>query len=204
MLLSFIALAAFFVTITLPLLLSNQWITVSWSLQALLMLWLAGKCRSQFLQQVAYLLYLLVLVRFCFIDLPSQYGVAMDSSQPFGQFLIGLLERVVSFGTPIASLALAFRLIETPATASPLSCEPANDLPLWLKDNWVLQAILMLAAGMLFIVLQLELYRSFGYLYPPLQLPVLTLVWLAMCVLLLLRYIWLPPAKACLKPYACS
>jgi len=192
LLISFIGLASFFVTITLPLLLSNQWITVSWSLQALVMLWMAGKLRSAFLQQVAYLLYLIVLVRFCFIDLPGQYGMAMDSEQPFGDFLFGLLERVISFGIPIASLALAFRLIEKPAPASPLACDAGNDVPLWLKDNWLLQVTLIIAAGMLFIVLQLELYRSFGYLYPPLQLPVLTLVWLAMSLLLLLRYLSTP------------
>lgn len=194
LLVSFIGLAAFFVTITLPLLLSNQWITVSWSLQALVMLWMAGKLRSAFLQQVAYLLYLIVLVRFCFIDLPGQYGVAMNSEQPFGEFLLGLLERAVSFGIPIASLALAFKLIEKPAPASPLACEAGNDVPLWLKDNGLLQAILIIAAALLFVVLQLELYRSFGYLYPPLQLPVLTLVWLAMSLLLLLRYLATPGA----------
>jgi len=192
LLISFIGLASFFVTITLPLLLSNQWITVSWSLQALVMLWMAGKLRSAFLQQVSYLLYLIVLVRFSFIDLPGQYGMTMDNEQPFGDFLFGLLERVISFGIPIASLALAFRLIEKPAPASPLACDAGNDVPLWLKDNWLLQATLIIAAGMLFIVLQLELYRSFGYLYPPLQLPVLTLVWLAMSLLLLLRYLSAP------------
>ena len=192
LLLSFIGLAAFFAAITLPLLLSKQWITVSWSLQALVMLWLAGKLRSAFLQQVAYLLYLLVLVRFCFIDLPAQYGVTMDDSQPFSEFLWGLLERVLSFGIPIASFALAFRLIESPAQASPLACAASNDVPLWLKDNLLLQVVLSIAAGMLFIVLQLELYRSLGYLYAPLQLPVLTLVWLGMSFLLLLRYLAAP------------
>ena len=192
LLLSFIGLASFFVTITLPLLLSKQWITVSWSLQALIMLWMAGKLRSAFLQQVAYLLYLIVLFRFCFIDLPGQYGVPMDGDQSFGDFLLGLLERVISFGIPIASLALAFKLIEKPAPASPLACDAGNDIPLWLKDNWLLQVTLIIASGMLFIVLQLELYRSFGYLYPPLQLPVLTLIWLAMSLLLLLRYLAAP------------
>ncbi|MGD0961373.1 MAG: DUF2339 domain-containing protein, partial [Methylomonas sp.] len=192
LLLSFIGLAAFFVAITLPLLLSKQWITVSWSLQALVMLWMAGKLRSAFLRQAAYLMYLLMLARFCFIDLPAQYGGAMDAGQPFGQFMIGLLERAVSFGIPIASLALAFRLIENPAPASPLACGPENDVPLWLKDNWLLQTVAIIAAGMLFIVLQLELYRSLGYLYPPLQLPALTLVWLAMSLLLLLRYLAAP------------
>ncbi|QPK65269.1 DUF2339 domain-containing protein [Methylomonas sp. LL1] len=194
LLVSFIGLAAFFVTITLPLLLSNQWITVSWSLQALVMLWMAGKLRSAFLRQVAYLLYLIVVVRLCFIDLPGQYGVAMDGDQAFGEFLLSLLERVISFGIPIASLALAYTLIEKPAPASELACEAGNDVPLWLKDNWLLQATLIIVAGMLFVVLQLELYRSFGYLYPPLQLPVLTLVWLAMSMLLLLRYLSGPSA----------
>ena len=192
LLLSFIGLAAFFITLTLPLLLSSQWITVSWALQALIMLWLSGKLRSKFLQQAAYLLYLIMLVRFCFIDLPGQYGVAMDSGQAFGDFLFGLLERVISFGIPIASLALAFKLIEKPAQPSPLACVAGTDIPLWLKDSWLLQALLIIAAGMLFIVLQLELYRSFGYLYPPLRLPVLTLVWLAMSLLLLLRYLAAP------------
>ncbi len=192
LLLSFIGLAAFFVTITLPLLLSEQWITVSWSLQALIMLWMAGKLRSAFLQQVAYLLYLIVLFRFCFIDLPGQYGAAMDGDQSFGDFLLGFLERVISFGIPIVSLALAFKLIEKPASASPLACDAGNDIPLWLKDNWLLQATLIIASGMLFIVLQLELYRSFGYLYPPLQLPVLTFIWLAMSLLLLLHYLAAP------------
>lgn len=189
LLVSFIGLAAFFVTITLPLLLSNQWITVSWSLQALVMLWMAGKLRSAFLQQVAYLLYLIVLIRFCFVDLPDQYGIAMDSQQSFGAFLLGLLERVISFGIPILSLALAYKLIEKPEPALPLACDPGNDVPLWLKDNWLLQTALIVVAGMLFVVLQLELYRSFAYLYPPLQLPILTLVWLVMCWLLLMRYL---------------
>lgn len=188
LLLIFIGLAAFFVTITLPLLLSKQWITVSWSLQALVMLWMAGKVRSAFLQQVAYLLYFIVLVRFCFIDLPDQYSMAINNEQPFGNFLLGLLERVISFGIPIGSLAMAFKLIEKPAPASLLACDTGNDVALWLKDNWLLQATLIISAGMLFIVLQLELYRSFGYLYPPLQLPVLTLIWLTASLLLLLRY----------------
>lgn len=195
LLLSFIGLAAFFITITLPLLLSNQWITVSWSLQALVMLWMASKLRSAFLQQVAYLLYLIVLVRFCFIDLPGQYsfsGFTMDSELPLSQFLLGLMERIVSFGIPIMSLALAYTLIEKPAPASPLACDADNDVPLLLKENALLQMIMVIAAGLLFIVVQLELYRSFGYLYSPLQLPVLTLVWLMMSLLLLQRYLAKP------------
>ena len=37
------------------------------------MLWLAGKLKSEFLRQPAYLLYAIVLLRFGFVDLPDQY-----------------------------------------------------------------------------------------------------------------------------------
>ncbi|TPQ24384.1 DUF2339 domain-containing protein [Methylomonas koyamae] len=199
LLVSFIGLAAFFLSVTLPLLLSAPWLTASWSLQALAMVWMAGKVNSAFLRQAAYLLYLIVIGRFCLVDLPGQYAAASDYGASLGGFLFGLLQRLASFGIPIASLAAAYRLIEQPAAASPLACTPETDTPLWIKDNWLLQAIAIAGAGLLFVALQLELYRSFAYLYPPLQLPMLSLVWLAMCWLLLQRFLagsgaWLLPA----------
>jgi len=188
LLLSFIALAAFFVAVSLPLILSRQWITVSWSLQALTMLWISGKLRSEFLRQVSYLLYAVVLLRFCFFDLPGQYGAGMASNVPLTEFLTGLIERLISFGIPIASFGLAFKLIEAPAKAAPLAVEATNDVGQWLKERWMMAAAVIVGAGMLFMFLQLELYRTFGYLYPPLRPPVLTLLWLALCAALLLRY----------------
>jgi uncharacterized membrane protein YhaH (DUF805 family) len=41
---------------------------------------------------------------------------------------------------------------------------------------------------MLFLYLHLELNRTLGALFPPLRLPVLTLLWLSVCLLLLLEY----------------
>lgn len=192
LLLSFIALAAFFVTVSLPLLLSRQWITVSWSLQALAMLWIGGKLRSEFLRQVSFLLYAIVLIRFSFFDLPEQYGSGMDSTAPFSVFFMGLVERLISFGIPIASLGMAFKLTEAPVQAARIALDQANDIRQWLPNNWLLRALLIVAVAMLFIFVQLELYRSFGYLYPPLRTPVLTLVWLAMCFGLLLFYLTAP------------
>jgi uncharacterized membrane protein len=200
MLLSFIALAAFFVTVSLPLILSRQWITVSWSLQALAMLWISAKLRSEFLRQVSYLLYAVVLIRFSLFDLPGQYGAGMDLNQPFSLFLLGLVERLVSFGIPIGSLGMAFKLIEAPAKTASLACDAANDIGQWLKERWMLRAALIVVVAMLFIFLQLELYRTFGYLYPPLRMPVLTLVWLAMSFGLLLRYL-AEPGEGLLKVF---
>ena len=87
LLLSFTALSAFFLAVTVPLLLSSQWITASWAIQALVMLWIAGKLESEFLRQVAYLLYAIVLLRFGFVDLRHQYFVAAAMDVPVIDYL---------------------------------------------------------------------------------------------------------------------
>jgi len=202
MLLSFIGLAAFFVSLSLPLMLSRQWVTVSWSLQALAMLWISGKLRSEFLRQVSYLLYAIMLLRFCLFDLPGQYGAGIDSNTPLPVFLRGLMERMISFGIPIASLAVAFKLIEKPAPAVAIACDAANDVGQWLKQRWMLLITVIVVVGMLFIFLQLELYRTLGYLYPPLRPPALTLVWLVLGFGLLVRYM-AEPGEVLLRCLQC-
>src|SRR5690606_19398905 len=65
--LSFIGMASLFLALTMPLILTRQWITASWALQALMLLWLSGKLNSQFVRQTALVLYGIVLFRFCFL-----------------------------------------------------------------------------------------------------------------------------------------
>jgi uncharacterized membrane protein len=72
LLLSFLGLAAFFLGITVPLVLSREWITVARAIQAFVMLWLADQLKSEFLRQLAYVLYGIVVFRFGFLDLPNQ------------------------------------------------------------------------------------------------------------------------------------
>src|SRR5262249_1576074 len=73
LLVSFTGLAAFFLAVTMPLILSREWITVSWAIQAFVLLWIAGKLGSEFLRHVCYVLYAIVLFRFGFIDLRNQF-----------------------------------------------------------------------------------------------------------------------------------
>src|SRR4029077_88651 len=60
-----------------------------------------------------------------------------------------------------------------------------NDIKGWLRGVWALRLAAGIALGMLFVYLHLEFDRTFGYLYQPAKLPLLTLLWLAMCGLLL-------------------
>ncbi len=191
LMISFLGLAAFFLAVTIPLVLSHEWITVSWAIQALVMLWLAGKLNSAFLRQVAFLLYGIVLIRFGLIDLPAQYARPLPPAAaiPLADYLVHLLERLVIFGVPIASIAAAYFLLKKPVAPGRLSIEQANDIPQWVRMPWALRYSILLAVGMAFLFLHLELNRSMGYLFAPGRLPVLTLLWLGMCLLLTYEYL---------------
>ncbi|MCE9548753.1 MAG: DUF2339 domain-containing protein [Planctomycetia bacterium] len=190
LLLCFCGLASFFLAVTVPLLLSDQWITVSWAIQAFVILWIAGKLNSQFLRHVAILLYLIVIGRFCFMDLPQQYssGMVHATNVTMGLFMEQMLVRLVMFGIPIGSLAGAFWILKTPLTAASLAVDRANDTAEWIRDRWALRGAAIGVAALMFVFLHLELNRTFFYLFPPMRLPVLSLLWVGACILLLSEY----------------
>lgn len=186
LMLSFIALASFFLAISVPLLLAAQWITVSWALQALVTLWIAGRLESRFLRLVAYVLYLIVLGRLTLIDLPGQYGAAPAAELPLREYLAGLLQRVVLFGVPIASFAGAVRLLRR-SDGGESRMPPGTDIGELVERSLALKTIVVASLALLFLSLHLELDRTLGDLFPELRLPVLTLLWVAMCAFLFLE-----------------
>ncbi len=179
----FLGMSAFFLIVSVPLLLSHQWITVSWALMGLTLLWIAGKIRSEFLRHVSYLLYALAFGRmFCF-DLPGQYGIARVADMAVGDYLLAMLERFATYGASIGSLAggawLLGRQEETFESA---------DMPSRLSNNNACNGALAGALTVAFVFLNLEAYRSFGFFFAPMQAPSLTLVWLAFCAAAFYRY----------------
>ena len=189
LMLSFTGLSAFFLALTMPLLLSEAWITVSWSIQALVLLWIAGKLDSNFLRHAAYVLYAIVLFRFGFLDLPAQYAIRAAADLALSDYLRNLLERIVMFGVPIASLGAAYKLLEQSAPSDTTLLDRANDISGWVHDNWAMRTAVFATVGMLFVYLHLELNRTFGDLLPPFRMPILTVLWLAMCGFLLFEFI---------------
>jgi hypothetical protein len=163
---------------------------VSWAIQALVMLWLADKLKSEFLRQVAYLVYGLVLFRFGLIDLPAQYATPLPSAAaiPLGDYFRHLLERLVVFGVPIASMAGAYFLLKTPRGSASLALDRSNDASGWIDVRWAVSSALILVMGMGFLFLHIELFRTLGYLFEPCRQSVLSLLWLGMCCLLLHEY----------------
>lgn len=189
LLVSFLGLAAFFLSVTIPLILSHEWITVSWALEAMVLLWMAGKLESEFLRQIAYLLYAVMMGRFFFVDMGRQFGGPTPSADlPAGQYLWQMLQRLISSGIPIASLGAAFRLLIKPTRGGTLTVGRGDDIGPLIRERWAVRTLVAFAVAMLFLYLNLELNRTVGCLYDPLRLPILTLVWLAMCSFLLVLY----------------
>lgn len=188
----FIGLASFFLAVTMPLVLAREWITVSWALQALTLLWIARQIGSQFLRHLAYLMYGLVLFRFGLLDLPRHFLVPVAAAVTTREYLQQLLERLVMFGTPIASLFGAAHLLSRPDKGQIVP--ETNDFAGWIREGRAVRVALGLVLGMLFLYLHLEFHRTLGYFSPALQQPMLTLLWLALCGVILWECLSTPSA----------
>lgn len=187
--LAFIGLAAFFLIITLPLLLSDQWLTLCWSVLALLLLWMANKLDSRFLQHTACVLYLIVFYRFLYLDLGRSFRAALPEDISLLRYSRMLLGRLVSFGVPVVSVAAAMRLLRRPVMpAQELHLKPGNDIkPLFSPSRGLITAGILLFV-MLFGYLHLELNRTVLVVWSPLRLPVLSALWVAATLVILRLY----------------
>jgi uncharacterized membrane protein len=184
-LVSLTGLASFFVIVTVPLVLSRQWVTVSWAVQALVLLWIGKQLGSTALRYVSFVLYGIVMIRFVGIDLPVSFGRPPGHDTPWSDYWPQLVERVVLFGVPVLSLAAASRLLRGETRGETTLVTPENDLPEVLAGNEAPRILLGLGLLMLFGYLHLELNRTIGFAYAPLKLPMLTLLWIGVCALLL-------------------
>ncbi|MBD3673822.1 MAG: DUF2339 domain-containing protein [Planctomycetaceae bacterium] len=189
LMISFLGLASLFLAITFPLLLSSEWLTVSWSLQALVLLWIAGKIDSRFLEQASYVLYGIVMIRLIFIDMPSHYRIGtIDREMTLTVYAWGLLERLASFGVPIATLGGAWYLLKSQPEKSQLAVSAENDIPEMLPQQRMMRTFFAALLGILLVYLHLELNASVGYLFAPFRLPSLTLLWIVACGAILWDY----------------
>lgn len=186
LLMAFIALAAFFIVLTPPLAVSREWITLSWSLQGLVMLWLAGKLDSRFLRGLSLGAYALAIVRLVFNDLGRQYAGALPADLVWSTYLPLLGSHLLTIGAPIAALGGAWFLLRTPPAAAPsMKVARDNDLPAELGGRFALLIVGTLAIALLFLCLHIELFRAFSFFYAPLAYPSLSLLWFLLGAFLL-------------------
>jgi uncharacterized membrane protein len=188
LLFTFLALASFFLSVSLPLLLTREWLTVSWALQALVMLCLAMRLGSNFLKWLAMAVYAMVLWRLAAWDLPRHFtgdGARALHALPTAGYLKLLFERVVIFGVTIASFGGAWLVMkkEPDARTPEMPVSEGNDMPAVIRSGSMGTVLAGIALVTVFAYLQLEFDSFFGVFFDPFRLPVLTMLWVALATL---------------------
>ncbi|MFN4918862.1 MAG: DUF2339 domain-containing protein, partial [Planctomyces sp.] len=185
LMLTFIGLSSVFLSVSLPLLLSGQWIAASWSLQAVAMLWLASRIRSHFLQTISIVLYCIAMFRFTAVDLPAEFGSGVTMLS-VSDSLLQMLRRALSFGIPVGCLFLGSQLLNrrTVESTPEDTLERRNDIPTAFNESsaaGLLQLTVFFAA---IFWLTLEFNRTLGIILPAARMTMITMLWLGFAVCL--------------------
>lgn len=173
----FLAFAALFLALTPPLAFSRQWITASWALQGLIMLWLAGKLESRFLRLLACAAYALAASRLVLCDFYRQFAVALAADTTWPAYLKILGARVFELGVPLAALGGAWQLLRRPPAKSGLAIDRSCDFGPDAGQPLAATIAATVTVALLFIYAQLELQHTCGFCCPVLATPAMTIAW---------------------------
>ncbi|MFZ2656769.1 MAG: DUF2339 domain-containing protein, partial [Victivallales bacterium] len=174
--------ASFFITLTIPLVLSDEWITTAWSIQAVIFLWMSCRMKSNFIRMIAYVLYFLAFSHLFLFDFHNNFVVAKNLD-----YFNEMLTRLMTFGSLIISMALGYRLLKAEnAGTGIISTE--NDTKEFIPKNFSAGMFAGLGAILLFIYLHFEFYYMSRTFYQPCQMPLLTLIWTAATIISALAY----------------
>jgi len=175
-----IGFASFFVTITVPLVLSDMWLTTAWAIQAFIFLWMSSKLKNKFLRGIAYLIYLLTFARVLYFDMGNNF-IDIETTDYFQE----MISRFLTFGMLIISVALGYRLLKN---EDPFGQKIINDkggVILYEDKSRMSGFFIWCAAILTFIFLHFEFYYACNVVYSPLRIPLISLIWVGGIVLVL-------------------
>ena len=187
LLVALIALAGFFTTLTMPLALEQETLTLAWALQAFMFLWLGRRLDSAFLRQVAYVVYALTFMRLAVFEFP-RFDFSGATPPDMSAYWKALATRLWTFGGAIGSVAAAF-FLELRQTVAPTgqASEPLPDTPDVAPAALTHRIFFWGAVATIFLYLHSELYMLFSF-FTPWRPAMLTGLWCAMAVGFLLLY----------------
>jgi len=150
---------SFFVTITIPLLLSDKWLTSAWAIQALIFLWMSSKLKNRFLRGISYLIYFITFSKVFSVDLNRNFiGITTVN------YTSELLSRFLTFGMMIISTGLGYRILKKESKSDSETNTPAAFF-IWIASIFA------------FIFLHFEFYYFCDAFYKPLLSPLTSLIW---------------------------
>lgn len=187
LLVTLIALAGFFTTLTMPLAMEQETLTLAWALQSFMFLWLGRRLDSAFLRQVAYGVYVLTFMRLAIFEFP-RFDFSSTPPADMSGYWKALITRLWTFGGAIGSLVAAFFLeLHQGVTPARQASEPLPDSPDVAPASLTYRIFFWGGIATIFIYLHSELYVMFGF-FTPWRPAVLTGLWCAMAFGFLLLY----------------
>ena len=128
------------------------------------MVWIANQLDSEFLRHVAYVLFAVVMGRFCFIDLPDQFLEALHTDRQLGMERlptgIGATRAVIRHPDRFACR----RLSNAGRRQGEGIVDRATAIPPWIGGNWAMRLLMIGAVITLFMYLDVELNRTVALL----------------------------------------
>jgi hypothetical protein len=184
-----IAMAGASAVWTLPLVLEKETLTIAFSLVALMFLWLSFKMKSNFLRNLAYVVYLVVFVRLMSLDMPRNFASRVSVDDGMGVYWKMMIERLWTFGSSILSIALAFLLQRGKVrTSETLLVESRNDVPDLVNVGFANQALYWFGILFVFIFMHFEFSNMFMF-WQPFRMPALTVLWCVMAAYFLWKFV---------------
>lgn len=181
-----IGFASFFVTYTIPLIFSDEWITTAWSIQALIFLWMSCRLNSNFLRTAAYLMYVLAIGRLFIFDFHKSFVDVKTVN-----YLNEMLTRFMTFGLLIVSFAIGSRFLKKHSESKkieggviPVENDIADMAP--LRPSYLL--FISAALLFLFVYLHFEFHYLSRAFYPPIEMTLISFVWMAAIACLFVQY----------------
>ena len=186
---SFFAIASLMLTITVPILLSREWLSMTWAIQALVMLWVAQKLDSRFLEAVAGVLYVMVFCMFV-TDLGHHFQPNHMADALAAGYWNALFDRLITFGTMIGSFFGASWLLNHKRKRIESLCvQDASNWGMPMEQNSLAAVMSVLCVGLGFLYLNIEFYKTFNYVDKMLTAPALTVLWVGLSAFLLVQYL---------------
>ena len=175
-----IGFASFFVTITIPLILSDMWLTTAWAIQAFIFLWMSSKLKNKFLRAIAYLIYFIAFTRVLYFDMGNSF-INIKAINYFPE----MISRFMTFGMLILSVALGYRLLKNEEPFGQKVIKDEGGVTLYEDKSRMIGFFIWVAAILTFIYLHFEFYYACNVIYSPLRIPLITLIWVGGIILVL-------------------
>ena len=187
LLVALVSLAGFYTTMTMPLLMEKESLTIAWALQAFMFLWIGRSLGNNFMRQAAYALYAVTFWRLLAHELP-RFDLNPAATQA-AVYWKALGSRLWTFGVSIGSVLAAYLVERKAALASGRAgAQQPSDTPDVVPSFVSRHLFFWGVVACLFLYLHFELYALFGF-WIPWRPAALTLLWTAAAAFFALLYL---------------